>query len=147
SQRFGKTDLGKFVNTWDGFPHWVSLGAQKNFLKFAERLKEKPELFTPDTPFFHRLIALAILYRHTERLVRAAGFPAYRANIVTYSLAYLSHWRGQMIDLDRVWREQSVPDLVSRSLDVIAKEVYPVIDRADGGNVTEWCKKPACWEA
>ena len=123
------------------------MGSQKNFLKFADRLRDKPELFTADTPFFQRLVALAILFRKTEEVVKACNFPAYRANVVTYTLAYLAHWRGNTVDLDGVWREQKVPDTLVEQLTLIAKEVYPIIDRADGGNVTEWCKKAACWDS
>jgi len=146
-QRFGKTELAKFLNTWDGFPYWVSMGSQKNFLKFADRLRDKPDLFNADTPFFQRLVALAVLFRKTEEIVKKSSFPAYRANVVTYSLAYLAHWRGNTVDLDGVWREQSVPDLLVDNLTAISREVYPIIDRADGGNVTEWCKKAACWDS
>ncbi len=146
-QRFGKTELAKFLNTWDGYPYWVSMGSQKNFLKFADRLRDKPELFVADTPFFQRLVALAILFRKTEAVVKACNFPAYRANVVTYALAYLAHWRGNTVDLDGVWRDQKVPDALADQLTAIAKAVYPIIDRADGGNVTEWCKKAACWES
>lgn len=146
-QRFGKTDLAKFINTWDGYPHWVSLGAQKNFLRFSERLRESPDAFKADSQHFHRLVALAILFRQTEKLVRERAFPAYRANIVTYSLAYLAHWRKDAIDLDRIWRELAVPADIVASLGLIGDSIQPIIDRADGGNVTEWCKKASCWEA
>ncbi len=32
TQKFTKTDLAKFENTWDQLPHEVSRGAQKNFV-------------------------------------------------------------------------------------------------------------------
>ena len=38
SQLFAKTDLAKFLSVWEGRPHEVSLGAQKNFAAFARRI-------------------------------------------------------------------------------------------------------------
>ena len=40
-QRFTKTDLAKFENTWDQLPHIVSRGAQKNFSDYMIRLGER----------------------------------------------------------------------------------------------------------
>ncbi|MEI6392746.1 MAG: AIPR family protein, partial [Verrucomicrobiota bacterium] len=36
AQKFSKTDLAKFEHTWAGLPYLVCLGAEKNFLKFAD---------------------------------------------------------------------------------------------------------------
>ena len=40
-QLFTKTDLAKYVNVWEGRPHEVSLGAQKNFAAFARRIGQE----------------------------------------------------------------------------------------------------------
>ena len=47
---------------------------------------------TPD--YFERLVAKAILFRQTERLVSAQHYGGYRANIVAYTVAYLSQRRS-----------------------------------------------------
>ena len=66
---FTKTDLAKYENTWDQLPWQVSEGAQKNFHKFMLRLKERKG-FSPDEIYYQNLIAKAILFRQTEKLVQ-----------------------------------------------------------------------------
>ena len=43
SQKFSKTDLAKYINLYRRLPHIVSRGAQKNFLKFVEIIKTRPD--------------------------------------------------------------------------------------------------------
>lgn len=147
SQKFTKTDLAKFENSWMQLPHHVSRGAQKNFQEFTIRLKERTA-FEPDQEYFRHLAAKAILFRHIEKIVRSEGYPGYRANIVTYTLAWLSHATAQRIDLDLIWREQAVrPDLTA-AIGTVAKAMYEVIIAPPSqGNVTEWCKQEKCWKA
>lgn len=85
---FTKTDLAKYENTWDQMPYFVSEGAQKNFKKFTIRLAERGN-FVPDAKYYERLIAKAILFRKTEKLVQQQQYGGYRANIVTYTIASL----------------------------------------------------------
>jgi len=95
------------------------------------------------------LIAKAILFKCTEKIVNTHKLGGYRANIVTYTLAYLSDpTRQHIIDLDYIWKHQSL----SKSLqDVIAKvsiKVHQTIIAPPEGkskNVTEWCKNVDCW--
>lgn len=145
-QKFTKTDLAKFENTWDQLPHLVSLGAQKNFREFTLRLQERGR-FTPDETYFEALVAKAILFRSAERIVSAEEFGGYRANIVTYSLAYLSNSSAQRIDLNAIWRQQALADPLRDAIATVSRSVYSVITSPAGGaNVTEWCKRKACWE-
>ena len=80
-QRMAKTDLAKFENTWDQLPHIVSRGAQKSFVHFMERLEARGR-FEPDAEYLRALVAKAILFKRTERLVTEQNFGGYRANIV-----------------------------------------------------------------
>lgn len=145
NQKFTKTDLAKYENTWDQLPHFVSLGAQKNFSKFTDRLAERGG-FEVDEDFFKRLIAKAVLFKRAEKLVQAEQFGGYRANIVTYSLAYLSHITAQCVDLDIIWKDQNVPSILQKAIVLVSRQVHRVITNPpSGGNVTEWCKKEACW--
>ncbi len=145
NQKFTKTDLAKYENTWEQLPHLVSLGAQKNFCRFTDRLVERGA-FEVGEDYFRRLIAKAILFKRAEKLVQTEQFGGYRANIVTYSLSYLSHVTAQCVDLDTVWKEQSVPSVLQETIVLIARQVHQIITNPPaGGNVTEWCKKEACW--
>jgi AIPR protein len=147
NQKFAKTDLAKFEHTWHQLPHIVSLGAQKNFAKFTVALAEKnhPE---PDEKYFTNLIAKAILFKEAEKIVQNEQFGGYRANIVTYTLAYLSDTSQERIDLDAIWKQQSITPELERSIRLVSRRVHQIITNPpDGRNVTEWCKKEACWHS
>jgi hypothetical protein len=147
TQKFTKTDLAKFEHTWDRLPHIVSLGAQKNFSRFTLLLAENGK-FEADDTFFTNLIAKAILFKSTEKLVDREKFGGYRANIVTYTLAYLSFIDEKHVDLNLIWRHQSVSHDLQQTIAIISRKVHAVITNPpDGRNVTEWCKKEACWQA
>ena len=144
---FTKTDLAKYENTWDQMPYCVSEGAQKNFKKFTMRLAERGN-YVPDAKYYERLIAKAILFRRTEKLVQQQQYGGYRANIVTYTIAYLSHVTGQRIDLDAIWKNQSLTTALEENIVEVSKFVQQMIVNPPGGaNVGEWCKKQQCWNA
>ena len=146
-QRFNKTDLAKFESTWDQLPHIVSRGAQKNFSDFTIRLGERGRV-EPDRTYFERLVAKAILFRETERIVQRQNFGGYRANIVTYTLALLCNAIDQRLDLERIWREQAIGETMERVIGDLSHGVHAIIiNPPDGRNITEWCKSEACWDA
>lgn len=149
AQRISKTDLARFLNSWSRQPHVVSSGIQKNFIAYMRRLREtRGARWEPDDAFYREAIAQAILFLAAQRIVRREGFPAYRINITTYLVSYLSHRTGGRLRLDLVWERQSV----SLNLEALLQLWSHPIDRqiqssAAGRNVTEWCKKEACWTA
>lgn len=143
---FTKTDLAKYENTWDQLPYQVSEGAQKNFKKFTIRLSERGN-FLPDEAYYQRLIAKAIMFRRTEKLIQAQQYGGYRANIVTYTLAYLSYKTAQRINLDAIWKTQGLTPALEENIVAISKFVHESITNPPrGANIGEWCKKPKCWE-
>lgn len=154
SQVFSKTDLAKFEMVWRLRPDIVSGGAQKNFAHFAGLIAEEWDAnesrFNED--YYTHLIAKAIIFRATERLVTAQPWyeGGYRANVVAYAIAKLAQTiaqRGNCLAFDTVWREQSLPEVLERALVAAASAVHNVIIDPPAGtrNVTEWAKKEACW--
>lgn len=143
---FTKTDLAKYENTWDQLPWQVSEGAQKNFRKFMLRLQERKG-FSPDESYYQALIAKAIIFRQAEKLIQKQQYGGYRANIVTYTLAFISHKTAQRIDLGRVWKEQALTPALENEIIEVSKFVQRIIVNPPGGaNVSEWCKKEKCWQ-
>jgi hypothetical protein len=146
TQRFTKTDLAKFENTWDQLPHIVGRGAQKNFAEFTLRLAERRR-GEPDDAYYKHLIAKAILFRRAERLVSAQDFGGYRANIVAYTLAYISHATAHRINLDRIWDEQDVSEALREFIIDTSHQVYRTLTNPpSAANITEWAKREACWQ-
>jgi len=144
SQRFNKTDVAKFMLSWDQHPAIVSRGAQKCFVYFMTQSKR-----TPTDADFKTLVALAILFRRIEELHDDMEFQGFRANAVTYSMARLSHDCGRHLDVEAIWRNQSIPESLEAALKLIIPGVRDVIVNPPPSqrNVTEWCKKDDCWTA
>lgn len=143
---FTKTDLAKYENTWDQLPFQVSEGAQKNFRRFTLRLDERKAAL-PDEKYFQNLVAKAILFRRTEKLVQQQQYGGYRANIVTYTLALLSFKTAQRINLEKIWKEQSLSPILEAEIIKVSKIIHGIITNPPGGaNVREWCKKEKCWD-
>ena len=148
TQKFTKTDLAKFENTWHQLPHKVSLGAEKNFGEFRAYLSANPGLKVDET-YFRMVIARALLFRQSERIVQSMEFGGYRANVVAYTLAYISFRTAQQVDLAFIWKEQDLPGPLRKAIETVAAAVHRSITTPPAGstaNVTEWCKKAACWE-
>lgn len=144
---FTKTDLAKYENTWDQLPYYVSEGAQKNFRRFTLRVNEHKTML-PDEKYYRNLVAKAILFRRTEKLVQQQQYGGYRANIVTYTLAYLSYKTAQRIDLEKIWKEQALSQNLEHAIVDVSAIVRDIIINPPGGaNVGEWCKKEKCWKA
>lgn len=153
-QLFNKTDLAKYVNVWEGRPHEVSLGAQKNFAAFASRIGQEwnktPDNFNQD--WYREAIAKAIVFKATERLVSHQAWyqGGYRANIVAYAIAKIAHdvkKLGRAVDFQRIWRRQSPGSAMEEALVLAAAAAHEVLVSPPAGisNVTEWAKKQACW--
>jgi len=151
-----KTDLAKYLVSFDGEPHIVSMGAQKNFLKFATGIAkqwEKSEIYFNEQ-WYREMISKAIVFRTLDRFVMKAEWyeGGYKANIVTYSIAWLAHYvkteKKAVLDFTGIWTRQELgPDLLalfSSIAPAVAKEIENTPENVR--NVTEWCKKQACWD-
>jgi len=153
-QMFTKTDLAKFENVWDEHPKWVNLGAQKNFAKYAQRIGKEWEKSSDDFNefYYRRAIARGLIFRATEKLVSEQPWynGGYRANVVAYSIAVLSEIsrrRDSALDFLRIWNNQGINKVLESTLGAISKIVNNDITQPTAGvsNISEWCKKDACW--
>jgi hypothetical protein len=153
-QMFTKTDLAKFENVWDDHPKWVNLGAQKNFAKYAFRVGKEWEKSSDgfNEFYFRRAVARGLIFHAAERIVSAQPWynGGYRANIVAYTLAVLSEItmrRRKSLDFQRIWNMQSVNATLTDALTIVSQAVNEDIVRPPQGisNISEWCKKDACW--
>lgn len=165
-QLINKTDLAKYDSTWREKPHWVSLGAQKNFTKFADQFSSKnldiseSEYWNTISPnygeaYYQHIVAGAILWKRTEIIVstgRGDWYEGdYRPQIVAYSLSLLFHslrHSGNEFDLAQVWARQNIDGILENFIRTLAIEVQKAILNPPQGmtNVGEWSKKEACWE-
>ncbi|MBF2755243.1 MAG: AIPR family protein [Gammaproteobacteria bacterium AqS3] len=153
-QMLTKTDIAKFENAWDDHPKWVNLGAQKNFVRYAER---NGEIWAKDSGrfnerYFRSAIGRAIIFKWTEKMVSGESWynGGYRANIVAYAIAtvnQLGKRKGKVVDFQKCWNKQEVYPELAAALRKTAKFVYDDISQPPQGisNISEWCKKEECW--
>ncbi len=96
-----------------------------------------------------------MLFKHTEWVVSHQPWfeQGYRANIVTYSIALLHRlirlqFSDADLDLQVIWNRQQIPDIITNELVKITEFVFRTITDPKRGtiNVTQWCKREACWE-
>ena len=145
NRRLGKLDVTRCLSAWSGQPHRVCLGGQKCFQFFMQKLKDEapPGL---DADWFKRLIAILIFYRSAERVVRAAKFPAYAAQIVAYTVASISHCAGGRMDFGAIWSRQAVSREMEELVGTWATELNGLLRSSAGQrNPSEWFKKEECW--
>jgi len=150
ARKITKTDLAKYLHAWDGKPHHVSLGSQKNFERFMEGFKEidgQSAALLPGVVDYKRMIAKAIIFKKVQKLVRPM-FPAFQANVAAYTASILADRLGRRMDLDGIWSRQDLSSRMQEQITVWAGEVDDVLHRTAGGRmISEWAKKPECWVA
>lgn len=148
SQKFDKTDLTKYFNTWAQLPHIVSRGAQKNFVHFMANLKKHDDSWRPNEQYYKDLISSAIVFKKAESIARQHKFPAYRANAITYTIALLCYRTIGRINIGKIWENQEVSTKLGDTLYDWMPVVYDeIVESAKDRNVTEWCKKEECWRS
>ena len=150
-RKFTKIELAKYLSAWDQLPNAVSLGGQKNFVQFTQRMREtRSKVWKPDEKFYKELIGKAILFKDVTRIVQNGGFPDLRAQLVAYVVSALSFRTGGHFDLLHVWQEQKISaqleDLIRAWAAEISKGIRDSAARRKLGNFSEWCKKPDCWK-
>ena len=134
----------------------MSRGAQKNFARYAVRIGEewKKDADRFDERYFKQAVARAIIFKSSERIVSVQTWyeGGYRANIVNYANALLSHALGAedlQLDVEALWQAQRIPDSLSSVIASLAEVVNDELTSSSRGlsNVSEWAKKTDCWTA
>jgi hypothetical protein len=144
-QKLTKSLVAKYEMTWRQRPDWVSEGAEKNFARFSAWLQENP--IQVDRLYFEELVAKAIVFRECDAVVKSLDFGGYKANVVAYTVAWLSYITGSSFDMDRVWQTQTVSESTRDLLRRLAQRTFDHITSPPGRirNISEWCKKEECW--
>jgi len=163
AQMFTKTDLSKFILSFEEAPNIVSLGAQKAFAGssrvqgFVTRITKEWDFDGGDTKFnelwFKRAIGKAICFRAVDRYVyKQEWYRGYKANIVTYTIAkmaYMARTEEKALDFERVWEKQEVSEPLLERFGRIAEVVNQVLHSPPEyitANISEYAKREECWE-
>ena len=130
---------------------------KRTLFNLLKRVAGRMEDQSPDTfnEFYYqmRTIARAVIFRQTEKLISSNSLGTdggYRANLVVYAIAVICETcrrHKKSIDFLSIWKNQALTSTLDGTLAIAAKFVNDsILNPPDGiSNVTEWCKKDACW--
>jgi len=154
AQMFTKTDLAKYLMCFAEYPHIVSLGAQKNFLKFGEIIVDQwnrnDKIF--NDLYFKHAVAKAIIFKTADKIIfKEEWYSGYKANILAYTLAsisYLAHKQKKEINFSKIWDAQEIDNVFVSEIKKVSKKVndYLLSPSSNFKNVSEWAKKEICWK-
>jgi hypothetical protein len=141
-----KEELAKYRNTWNELPYWVVRGSQKNYLQFIGSEKK----IEPDRQYFREMVAMGILFKTAETLYGKKPYAMgdLRYLVVPYSIAWLSFHTGRRIDLDRIWKQQQLSEMLNSFLETVLRKVNEFFQRDKPDMyalVGEWAKREECW--
>ena len=149
TRKITKTELARYLNTWDNKPDLVSLGLQKNFDRFMTDMTfvDAAEASLPSVADYKRMIAKTIIFRTAHKLIRPM-FASAQINVAVYTVALVAQKFGASLNLDRVWEKQSISPQLLDQIVIWAKEVNQVIHATAGARMpSESVKRPECKEA
>ena len=156
-QLITKTDLAKYLNSYNQKPYEVSKGAQRNFLSFAEVITDDWEKHNANynENYFKEAVCHAIMFKKLEDIILNQPWyeKGYRANIVTYTISeffYVLQTKYPQFSYNfkYVWQHQELNPEIVKELTKLSKIIFDKITNEDRQimNVSEWCKKEACWK-
>lgn len=156
-QKLSKTDLAQVQNCWLMHPDIVSKGAQTNFTDFAKYIEEewKNNRDQFNKLYFQNTCALRIMFLYLKKEMESQDRfgNSYRANFNYYTIALLHFLLNKQypkyeFNLNLIWNKQKIEEDLGKILIEIAFLVKTTITAEDREvtNVTQWCKRKACWE-
>ena len=161
-QKFVKTDMAKYENTWRMHPDIVSKGAQNNLKALDDVLIgewEKNENNFRE-PFFKDLIAKAIMFKTLDSEINRSDWykkaRGYKALTVTYTIAWLRNSlrkQDKDLNLKRIFDNGKLSESLLRELLKIARIIRDEFmdqvmneDFRDGvQNISEFAKRDIAW--
>lgn len=156
AKKFTLTDMAKYLNAADMYPHYVSWGGEVNAAHFHNNMVKQ---WTKDNSiynelFYKELIGKKIFFSYIEGVISNQEWyqerRAYRPQLVAYTfskLVYEAKKFKKSVNFKAIWDSQAVPDEFYRDVALIAKLVFDVIydDARSTANIETYCKKEECW--
>lgn len=148
NQKITKTDIAKFVSSWNQRPYDVCRGAEKNYTLFVADIKREKPVITAG--YFKHIVAKCILFNTIDNIVKSKKLGGYKANMNTYIMASLSFLSKGNLDLTYIWEHQKVQKEILNLIEKLIPVVWSHLTASSGSgsqssNVGEWSKKPVCW--
>lgn len=154
NQKFVKSDVAKYINIWELEPHYVSQGAQKNFIHYTKKINElvKKNKF-PGENFYKKLIANAILFKAVDKLfgrknIDAIGDTNLKSFTVAYTLSYFHYLTENRLDLWKIYEEQRIDSRIMNELQKLIVFVYnQLVKSSNNSLISEYAKRESSWKS
>ena len=150
AQKVTKEELARYLNSWNGQPDVVSLGAQKNFVRFMSEQGRKASGWEPSKREFQHMIAKAILYREIYRMIRRSDkITKVMLQTTAYTVACIAEKTSFRLDLDKIWNNQEIGPVCREMAREWSEEIFEeILAEASyrGALDSEYCKKRECWD-
>lgn len=150
SQVIIKSDVAKYVNSWELKPYHVSKGSQKNYLLFMRDADKTFNKSKPGRVYWEDIVANAILFQATDRLFGrknqdAIGDTNIKSHTVVYALSYFHNLTYNRLNLKAIWQSQLIPDDLQKELKKLLKFVYSFFNNLDVALISEATKSEKTW--
>lgn len=156
SKKFTLTDLAKYANASDMFPHYVSWGGDVNAAHFHNNMVPQwnKDNNTFNELYYKELIGKKILFEHIGNIISDQTWyqekRAYRPQLIAYSFSKLvleAKNLKKAVNYRMIWDMQRVPDCLDNDIAEIAKLVFDTIydDNRPTANIETYCKRVECW--
>lgn len=156
SQLITKTNLAKYLNSFNLLPQVVSKGAEFNFSKFADFISEKwdESVESINQGFFKDSIAKAIIFKTIERLIaeqKDFWYRGHRDKLVPYTIAYIENAlqkSSKEFNFDEIWKKQDTSKKLNDLMILVAERVNTLLhdpNRAHG-DLSSYAKKDVFWK-
>jgi hypothetical protein len=153
-----KTDLAKYVLSFERKPYIVSRGAQKAFMAFADQTakewKSAPTQF--NEVWYRNACAMGLIFRWTDKHVAGSDWykddRGYKSQTVAYTLSWITEEIDRQgkasLNWGQIWNTQSVPEELQELIVSLAPQVAAAFrsTSANVRNVGEYCKMELCWQ-
>jgi hypothetical protein len=157
SQLITKTNLAKYLNSFNLLPQVVSKGAEFNFSKFAELIAEKwdESIESFNQGFFKTSIAKAIIFKNIEKLIADQKDSWYkggqRDKLVPYTISFIENAlqrKNKEFNFDEIWKKQDTSVKLNELMTSIAEKVNTLLQDPNRtvGDVSSYAKKDAFWK-
>ena len=155
-KKYTLTDLSKYMNAADMYPHYVSWGGEVNAAHFHNNMIKQwnKDNSVFNELFYKELIGKKIFFAFIENVISDQEWyrerRAYRPQLVAYTYAKLvfeAKKAKKCINFRGIWDLQAVPQAYYRDVALIGKLVFDTIydDNRSTANIETYCKKEECW--
>jgi hypothetical protein len=155
-----KTDLAKYLMSFERHPDVVSKGAQAAFVQHANKIGLPATYKKQETRyneiFYREAIAKTIIFREVDKLIQKASWyegGGTKACTVTYSIAWLAEkiaLSARLLDFEKIWKLHALSPELEEIFTDLAPKIYQELIESTPPHlsaVPQWAKRKGCWDS